>query len=206
MFEIIGVRQRRLNAAIARLAQPSRRWVSLAFFSDTEITSLVDLAACQIFRKAQAESLYRKSRVFQDFDVCFPAPRIGAFDKLAESLEAGLFAAGATLPKNPFEERFCLDDFAVQRYPRGSRGIGVHRDGQRYKHIVVIINLAGQSRLFSATSRDGVLRRPIDDRPGRLVLLSADGFAGRYDEYSRPLHGVDRVQNGRLSIGFRSSK
>ncbi|MDC1120695.1 hypothetical protein OAT72_02375, partial [Alphaproteobacteria bacterium] len=83
-------------------------------------------------------------------------------------------------------------------------GIGIHRDGKRYKHIVVIITLAGRSRLFSTATRDGQQRRRIDDRPGRLVLLSADGFAARYDEDSRPLHGVDQVQDGRLSIGLRS--
>jgi len=162
------------------------------------------LAGRQTFRTAQNEIVHRENRVFQDFDVCFPAPRIGAFDDLAAGLESGLFAAGATLAHNPFETRFQFDDFAIQRYPAGSRGIGIHRDGKRYKHIVVIITLAGQSRLFSTASRTGETRQRIDDRPGRLVLLSADGFAGRYDEDSRPLHGVDCVRTGRLSIGFRS--
>ena len=204
-FELTGRRQQKLQTEIARLAQPARRWVSFDFFSDAEIASLAALAEAQTFRQAQSEIVHRENRVFQDFDVCFPAPRIGAFDQLAESLEAGLCAAGAALPDNPFAARFRLDDFAIQRYPAGSRGIGIHRDGKRYKHIVVIITLAGQSRLFSTATRDGQQRRRIDDRPGRLVLLSADGFAGRYDEDSRPLHGVDQVQDGRLSIGLRSS-
>ena len=144
--------------------------------------------------------------MFQDFDVCFPAPRIGNFEKLAGSLEDGLFAAGAALADNPFEARFCLNDFAIQRYPTGSRGIGIHRDAKRYKNIVILINLAGQSRLFSTVHRDGRQRRQINDKPGRLVLLSANGFARRYDTDARPLHGVDRVHSGRLSIGFRSSQ
>jgi len=204
MFKITGKRHNKLHAALARLATPSRRWVSLNFFTDTEITALKNLAGRQKFRKAQSEIVHRENRVFQDFDVCFPAPRIGLFDDLAAGLESGLFAAGATLGQNPFETRFQFDDFAIQRYPAGSRGIGIHRDGKRYKHIVMIITLAGQSRLFSTTSRTGEARQRIDDRPGRLVLLSADGFAGRYDEDSRPLHGVDCVRTGRLSIGFRS--
>ena len=204
MFKITGKRHNQLRAALARLATPSRRWVSLNFFTDAEITALKNLASTQQFRTAQSEIVHRENRVFQDFDVCFPAPRIGAFDDLAAGLESGLFAAGATLAQNPFETRFQFDDFAIQRYPAGSRGIGIHRDGKRYKHIVVIITLAGQSRLFSTTSRAGETRQRIDDRPGRLVLLSADGFAGRFDEDSRPLHGVDCVRTGRLSIGFRS--
>ena len=204
MFELTGRRQQKLQTAIARLAQPARRWVSFDFFNDAEIASLDELAQAQTFRQAQSEILHRKNRVFQDFDVCFPAPRIGAFDLLAASLETGLCAAGAALPDNPFTACFRLDDFAIQRYPAGSRGIGIHRDGKRYKHIVVIITLAGRSRLFSTATRDGLQRRRIDDRPGRLVLLSADGFAGRHDEDLRPLHGVDQVQDGRLSIGLRS--
>ena len=205
MFEITGKRHKKLCTALARLAAPSRRWVSLDFFTEAEITVLHQLAGAQTFRRAQSESVHRENRVFQDFDVCFPAPRIGAFDDLAAGLESGLFAAGAKLAHNPFESRFQFDDFAIQRYPAGSRGIGIHRDGKRYKHIVAIITLAGQSRLFSTATRTGETRQRIDDRPGRLVLLSADRFAGRYDEASRPLHGVDCVRTGRLSIGFRSN-
>ena len=204
MFEITGKRHNKLHTALARLAAPTRRWVSLDFFTDQEITALNQLAGAQTFRTAQNEIVYRANRVFQDFDVCFPAPRIDAFDDLAVGLELGLFAAGSELAHNPFETRFQFDDFAIQRYPAGSRGIGIHRDGKRYKHIVVIITLAGQSRLFSTATRTGEIRHRIDDRPGRLVLMSADGFAGRYDEDSRPLHGVDCVRTGRLSIGFRS--
>ena len=204
MFEITIERHNKLHAALARLAASSRRWVSLEFFTDAEITALKNLAGRQTFRKAQTEIVHRENRVFQDFDVCFPAPRIGAFDDLAVELASGLFAAGATMAHNPFEARFQFDDFAIQRYPAGSRGIGIHRDGKRYKYIIVIITLSGQSRLFSTASRTGEARQRIDDMPGRLVLLSADGFAGRYDEDSRPLHGVDCVRTGRLSIGFRS--
>ena len=204
MFAVTGKRHNKLCAALARLAKPSRRWVSMDFFTDAEITALKQLAGAQTFRKAQSEIVYRENRVFQDFDVCFPAPRIGAFDDLAVGLESGLFAAGATLPRNPFETSFQFNDFAIQRYPAGSHGIGIHRDGKRYKNIVVIITLAGQSRLFSTASRTGETRQRIDDRPGRLVLLSANGYAGRYDEEARPLHGVDSVRTGRLSIGFRS--
>ena len=204
MFEITGERHNKLHTALARLAAPSRRWVSLDFFTDKEITALNYLADAQTFRTARSQIAHRENRVFQDFDVCFPAPRIGIFDDLAAVLESGLFAAGATMAQNPFEIPFQFDDFAIQRYPAGSRGIGIHRDGKRYKHIVVIITLAGHSRLFATASRNGKTRQRIDDRPGRLVLLSSVGFAGRYDEDSRPLHGVDCVRTGRLSIGFRS--
>ncbi len=204
MFAIDGSRRARLRQAVARLAEPERRCVSLNFFNSVEISSLNKLAQKQTFRTAQLEVAHKQNRVFQDFDVCFPAPRVEGFEKLAVCLETTLLAVGADLPSNPFTSPFYFDDFAIQRYPIGSRGIGVHRDSKRYKHIVVIITLDGKSRLFSTRNREGVKRRKIDDHPGRLVLLSADGFANRIGEDARPLHGVDRVTGGRLSIGLRS--
>ena len=83
MFELTERRQQKLQTEIARLAQPARRWVSFDFFSDAEIASLAELAEAQTFRQAQSEITHRENRVFQDFDVCFPAPRIGAFDPVS---------------------------------------------------------------------------------------------------------------------------
>ena len=113
MFEITGEHHNKLHAALARLAAPSRRWVSLDFFSDAEINVLADLAGAQQFRRAQSEIVHRANRVFQDFDVCFPAPRLGVFDDLAAGLESGLFAAGSELAQNPFASHFRFDDFAI---------------------------------------------------------------------------------------------
>ena len=99
MFTITDTRQKKLRRALVRLAQPSRRWVSLDFFSDAEINVLVDFARAQQFRRAQSEIVHRANRVFQDFDVCFPAPRRGVFDDLAAGLECTLrVATGFTTP------------------------------------------------------------------------------------------------------------
>ena len=84
---------------------------------------------------------------------------------------------------SPFSTAFRFNDFAIQRYAPESQGIGIHRDGERYEHIVVIATLAGNSRLFATNSRDGRQRRIINDRPGRIVLLSAPFFAGRKGEW-----------------------
>ena len=192
-----------LRHALARLAQPGRQWVSFAFFTKEELACLVQLAERQEFRIARPEIKHKNNCVFQDFDICFPAPRIEAFDRFANCLEIGLFQAGRMITPSPFLGDFQFNDFAIQRYAPGSRGIGIHRDGLRYRHIVVIANLAGKSRLFSTPSRDGGKRRVIDDRPGRIVLLSAPAFAGRAGEAARPLHGVDHVEGGRLSLGLR---
>ena len=153
------------------------------------------------FRRATAEIAYKGRRVHQDFDVCFPAPRRGAFAGLADCLETCVQDATSRLSVLPDGIRF--NDFAIQRYPAGSRGIGVHRDGKRYHGIVVIVTLDGESRLVSCADRAGSAKRRIDDRPGRVVLLTATEFDGRSDEAVRPLHMVDKVHGGRLSIGFR---
>lgn len=202
-FALTTERQTRLNAAVRRLAEPDCRMISTAFFDDREVQILRDLALAQEFRTAQTEIKHKGRAVFQDFAVCFPAPRVAAFDVVAELLETGLYRAGATLDANPFEGAISLEDFAIQHYPAESRGIGIHRDGLRYRQIVVIITLEGESRLFSCDDREGTNKQSIDDQPGRIVLLSAAGFAGREGEDARPLHGVDQVTGGRLSIGLR---
>lgn len=204
MFELSHSKICRLRHALARLRQPNQRVVSLFFFNENEVALLRQIALQQEFRSAQAEINYKGRVVFQDFDVCFPAPRTGVFDQVATQLEIGLFKASVSLPNPPLPEPLNLADFAIQRYPVGARGIGIHRDGIRYRQIVVIITLDGASRLFTCSDRRGKSKRRIDDRPGRLVLLSAEGFAGRFGEDARPLHGVDRVNGGRLSLGFRT--
>ena len=203
MFTLDQTRRAILVKALKRLAKPNRLWVSFQFLSPDEVSCLVALANLQEFRFALPEVVHKTKRVFQDFDVCFPAPRIAAFDQCASLLESGLYQAGQTLNINPFQTPFYLNDFAIQRYAPQSHGIGVHRDGARYKNIVVILNLSGQSRLFSTDDRSSRQRQVINDRPGRIVLLSAPDFAGREGKLARPLHGVDNISQGRLSLGFR---
>ncbi len=147
---------------------------------DRRITSLDFLSASEI-------ASLRNFADIQDYRLATPA----------------VAAATAAMKVSPLDVPVELGDFAIQRYPAGSAGIGIHRDGKRYRGLVFIITLAGQSRLFSCATRAGDGRRAIDDRPGRIVILSAEGYAGREGEDARPLHGVDRVSGGRLSLGFR---
>jgi hypothetical protein len=206
LFELDSTRLRQLRCALQRLAKPGCQWVSFAFFTENELACLTRLAERQKFRSARPEVTFKANSVLQDFDICFPAPRIDAFDRFADCLETGLYKAGQMITPSPFLTAFRFNDFAIQRYAPGSQGIGVHRDGERYKHIVVIATLAGDSRLFVTGSRDGTQRRMINDRPGRIVLLSAPSFAGRRGKVARPLHGVDHVHGGRLSLGLRIQK
>jgi len=200
-FEADGTRKHRVYIALQRLRAAPRGIISLDFLKPAELAALRAECGTVDFRKATAEIAYKGRRVHQDFDVCFPAPRRGAFAGLADCLETCVQHAPSRLSVLPDGIRF--NDFAIQRYPAGSRGIGVHRDGKRYHGIVVIVTLDGESRLVSCADRAGSAKRRIDDRPGRVVLLTATEFDGRSDEAVRPLHMVDKVHGGRLSIGFR---
>ncbi len=206
LFELDAKRLGRFRRALLRLAKPDCQWVSFTFFNENELACLTRLAKRQKFRSVSPEVSFKANRVFQDFEICFPAPRIGALDRFASCLETGLYEVGQMITPSPFLTAFRFNDFAIQRYAPGSQGIGVHRDAERYHHIVVIATLTGQSRLFATDSRYGLQRRMIDDRPGRIVLLSAPSFAGRQGELARPLHGVDHVHGGRLSLGLRVEK
>ena len=200
-FEANETRKRQMKTALRRLRQSPRGIISLDFLQPDEVAALTTESEAADYRRATSEIVYQGRRVHQDFDVCFPAPRRGAFAGLANCLETCLRDAARQVPVLP--DAIELNDCAIQRYPAGSHGIGVHRDGRRYYGIVVIVTLAGTSRLVSCADRAGRDKRRIDDRPGRVVLLTATGFDGRMEETVRPLHSVDRVEGGRLSLGFR---
>lgn len=197
MFEVSDSRLSALHTALDQLSAPDETHITLPFFTDQEIAEMVAGTAHLSFRPAKAVV---GNDVHQDMEVCFPAPRIGAFDACANLLEEGVNAWSGRANFIPLPLH--LNDFAVQKYAAGSQGIGIHRDGLRYKYLVFIITLKGQSRLFSTDKRQGGERLAIDDRPGRLVMIKAPEFAD-FDASQRLLHGVDTIRKGRLSIGFR---
>ena len=193
-------RQTLFDDAVHALAhQP---FANFEFFTAEEINALKDAAAGLSFRKASSKA---GQNVHQDFDICFPAPMGGVFNNLAKGLERLSASLSRRQPK-VFEAPLAINDFAVQRYPKNSAGIGVHKDALSYRNLVFIITLSGKSQLFTCTERDGSGRQIIDDSPGRLVLLAAPGLKYLPEPKMRPLHGVDNITEGRLSIGFRCEK
>ncbi len=200
LFNLNETRQSALNSAVEALFKSP--FASCSFFTEEEVALMRNDALSLPFR--QAHSIVGKG-VYQDFDVCFPAPRISNLDAVASMLEDGLNRVGQVLtsPKPLFESEIKFTDMAAQHYPAQSRGIGIHKDGLRYRNVVVIITLAGTSSLYVCDDREGAGRQIIDDTPGRLVLLVAPGFRGLASSADRPLHGVDKVKEARLSIGLR---
>lgn len=172
------------------------------FFAETEIQLLRSEALALPFRKVRP--LVGKD-VHQDFSICFPAPLKNSFKMAAKMLEQACRAI-AKEQQDLFESEVKINDFAVQNYSAHSRGIGIHKDGLRYRNLVFILTLDGQSELFICSDRQGTDRQLVLDEPGRLVILPAPGLAYVGQEDQRPLHGVDNVVGGRLSIGFRQEK
>ena len=197
MFDLHNKRQKAFHQALSSLSSPEETHCAIPFFADDEIAAMVADTKGLDFRQAQNVV---GNNVHQDMRVCFPAPRIASFEACASLLEAGVnsWPDRAKFIQQPLY----LNDFAVQDYPANSKGIGIHKDGLRYKYLVFIITLSGRSRLFHSTMREGAERRVLDDWPGQLVILKAPNFKG-FDSDRRLLHGVDNITDGRLSIGFR---
>ena len=104
------------------------------------------------FRKATPLS---GNSVTQDFDICFPAPRIGKMDNLATTIE-NLFNQTLRLMKNPPIKCPKFNDIAIQRYKPGSLGISPHKDHKKYISVIIIITLSGKSDLCICEDRKGL--------------------------------------------------
>lgn len=196
----------RINAmttALEDLSQPNVLATSVPFFSPDDLNLLIKQCIKLPMRQAKPRVGAAGREVVQDFDICFPAPKERALAQLASLLEATVAAVNDRTASRYLNEAFVLNDVAVQHYHPKSQGIGIHMDSLRYRGLVFIITLAGESCLSICKDRDGNGQELIDDRPGQLAVLSAPGFSGREGEAARCLHHVHDVTGGRLSIGMR---
>ena len=196
-------RVRAMADALSQLARPDQLAVSVPFFSPADIDRLMKYCLRLPMRTASPRVGAEGKKVIQDFDISFPAPREKALAELADMLEQVVAAANAQREQPYLDTPLLLNDLAVQHYHPNSKGIGPHCDALRYRGLVFIITLAGVSRLATCDDREGNGAVKIDDSPGNLTILSAPGFCKREGELSRPLHFVDEVTKGRLSIGLR---
>ena len=94
-------------------------------------------------------------------------------------------------------------EVGVTHYVPGSIGITPHRDGKRYRRMVVVATVYGRAPFAICGSRDP---QDIVDRwisgPGDLVLMRGPGLAGARD--GRPFHLVEGPRREeRLSLGIR---
>ena len=134
IFTMTPARIGDMRRALLRLARPDVRVTSLAFLAGDELAALREEAARQTYRMATPVIEHRGNRVRQDFEVCFPAPRTGAFAELATLLEDSIMAAAATPQPLLPDATIDLADFAIQRYPAGSDGIGIPATAALSRH------------------------------------------------------------------------
>ena len=109
MFEVNKEKIERVLKIIKILSSMKRQIISLPYFSQEEITSLIE--CCSQFKFREATPL-TKTGVIQDFSVCFPAPKVGALKKCIDHFNL-LFAD----PKLEcfFSSILNFNDIAVQK-------------------------------------------------------------------------------------------
>ena len=112
---------------VDRKGKFKRKWVA----------SLIKDISLFKFKKAKAIT---GNSVSQDFDVCFPAPRINSLEKLANLLEK-LFSESLSEINNPPIKPPYFNDLAVQKYHKNSSGISPHRDHKKYTGVNIIDDL-----------------------------------------------------------------
>lgn len=170
---------------------------------------ILDAAACGQYLIACDALSYRPARpivgvgekvVRQDFDVCMDIPAASPLRRLAEKLQAALYAAASDSNPPLLDTRFRFNDFIVQRYLRDSCGITPHVDHIRYQGLVAIIVFSGQGDFALCDDRSGHNARHLPAGPGDLLLMRAPGFAGNM---SRPFHQLTNVREDRVILGLR---
>ena len=197
MFDVTNEKKQKILYSLEVLSSMYRQIASLPYFSTEEISSLIDCCAEFKFREACPLT---KTGIVQDFSVCFPAPKVGALEKCVNHFNLIFSDPGLKLF---FSSMLEFNDIAVQKYEEGSSGIGIHRDNQRYRDLILIICLSGKSEFIIANSRNGSSAHIIDDSPGRLIMMAGPGFKNLGEPNNRPLHGVRNIKKGRLSLGLR---
>ena len=191
----------KLKSGLIQVMENKRNHISIPFIPEVFINKLISQVSKLNFRKA---SPLVGNSVIQDFEVCFPAPREKAIHILAKSIEK-LFSETLNLLDAPPILKPTFNDIAIQRYMPNSIGISPHKDHKKYISVITIVTLAGSSNFCLCEDRNGSNAYILNDKPGNIVILPATGFKMLDIDYERPLHFVNKIIDGRLSIGLRQN-
>ena len=191
----------RLAQDLIKISENKKSYISLKFISNDFLLKLIKQVSTFEYRKAK--SVVGNS-VSQDFEVCFPAPKIGCIEILSNAIE-NLFIKSTKLIKNPPIQKVQFNDIAIQKYLPYSSGISPHKDHKKYISVIIIVTLSGKSKFYLCQNRDGRNAQVVDDTPGNIVILPATGFKMINNNFVRPIHFVSDITDGRLSIGLRQN-
>ena len=200
-FKIYEETINRLAQGLIKMSENKKNYISLKFISNDFLLKLIKQVLTFEYRKAKPVV---GNSVSQDFEVCFPAPKIGCIEILSNAIE-NLFIKSTKLIKNPPIQKVQFNDIAIQKYLPYSSGISPHKDHKKYISVIIIVTLSGKSKFYLCQNRDGRNAQVVDDTPGNIVILPATGFKMKNNNCVRPIHFVSDITDGRLSIGLRQN-
>ena len=200
-FKIYEETINRLAQGLIKISENKKKYISLKFISNDFLLKLIKQVSTFEYRKAKPVV---GNSVSQDFEVCFPAPKIGCIEILSNAIE-NLFIKSTKLIKNPPIQKVQFNDIAIQKYLPYSSGISPHKDHKKYISVIIIVTLSGKSKFYLCQNRDGRNAQVVDDTPGNIVILPATGFKMINNNFVRPIHFVSDITDGRLSIGLRQN-
>ena len=200
-FKIYEETINRLAQGLIKISENKKNYISLKFISNDFLLQLIKQVSIFEYRKAKPVV---GNSVSQDFEVCFPAPKIGCIEILSNAIE-NLFIKSTKLIKNPPIQKVQFNDIAIQKYLPYSSGISPHKDHKKYISVIIIVTLSGKSKFYLCQNRDGRNAQVVDDTPGNIVILPATGFKMINNNFVRPIHFVSDITDGRLSIGLRQN-
>ena len=200
-FKIYEETINRLAQGLIKISENKKNYISLKFISNDFLLKLIKQVSTFEYRKAKPVV---GNSVSQDFEVCFPAPKIGCIEILSNAIE-NLFIKSTKLIKNPPIQKVQFNDIAIQKYLPYSSGISPHKDHKKYISVIIIVTLSGKSKFYLCQNRDGRNAEVVDDTPGNIVILPATGFKMINNNFVRPIHFVSDITDGRLSIGLRQN-
>ena len=200
-FKIYEETINRLAEGLIKISENKKNYISLKFISNDFLLKLIKQVSTFEYRKAKPVV---GNSVSQDFEVCFPAPKIGCIEILSNAIE-NLFIKSTKLIKNPPIQKVQFNDIAIQKYLPYSSGISPHKDHKKYISVIIIVTLSGKSKFYLCQNRDGRNAQVVDDTPGNIVILPATGFKMINNNFVRPIHFVSDITDGRLSIGLRQN-
>ncbi len=200
-FKIYEETINRLAKGLIKISENKKNYISLKFISNDFLLKLIKQVSTFEYRKAKPVV---GNSVSQDFEVCFPAPKIGCIEILSNAIE-NLFIKSTKLIKNPPIQKVQFNDIAIQKYLPYSSGISPHKDHKKYISVIIIVTLSGKSKFYLCQNRDGRNAQVVDDTPGNIVILPATGFKMINNNFVRPIHFVSDITDGRLSIGLRQN-
>ena len=200
-FKIYEETINRLAQGLIKMSENKKNYISLKFISNDFLLKLIKQVLTFEYRKAKPVV---GNSVSQDFEVCFPAPKIGCIEILSNAIE-NLFIKSTKLIKDPPIQKVQFNDIAIQKYLPYSSGISPHKDHKKYISVIVIVTLSGKSKFYLCQDRNRRNSQVVDDTPGNIVILPATGFKMINDDYVRPIHFVSDITDGRLSVGLRQN-